>query len=331
MDAFSSKLFRELRDAGISRAAIEAAWPNWWSDEVGASPSGRAELRFSLARKLGLVPKSLLGERVEFVWKDKARFKHLATQDIAQQSILSSFGVSVGRTLLHAVPSSVGFAGQDAQSLRNAILGSGPYVDLGRLISTCWAAGVPVIQLRVFPLATKSMHAMVVGSDGRYAILLARDAIYPAPVAFTLAHEIGHIVRGHIRGVAAIIDLEDPATAVDRDEQEVEANEFALELLTGSADPMIETGSGYFNAPTLANAALNAGLHHGIEPGTLALCVAYRNKVWPIAMSALRFIYSESKPVWKEVNKIAASEIRWDHLTDEGADFLSKLMTLDDL
>ncbi len=35
---------------------------------------------------------------------------------------------------------------------------------------------------------------MVVNADGRFAILLGRDASYPAPVAFTLAHELGHVM-----------------------------------------------------------------------------------------------------------------------------------------
>lgn len=65
MDDDSSKLFQELRKVGFSSDAIEAAWPSWWSDDISASPSSRAELRFALARKLGLSAKPLLGERVE--------------------------------------------------------------------------------------------------------------------------------------------------------------------------------------------------------------------------------------------------------------------------
>ena len=67
-----------LHSAGLSAAAVDAAWPGWWTEDAEGSPSARAELRFALARNLGLSAKALVGERVDFVWRDTARFKHLA-------------------------------------------------------------------------------------------------------------------------------------------------------------------------------------------------------------------------------------------------------------
>lgn len=318
-------LVERLRKAGFSRAAIRAAWPSWWTDEAGETPSGRAELRFALARRLGLEPKPLLGERVEFVWNDEARFKHLSTHDDAQKAALTSFGMSVGRLLLRATP-----AGPTepiaAEALRDAIMAGSPFVDLGSLLGTCWALRIPVIHLRVFPLEAKSMHAMVVGVDGRFAILLGRDAAYPAPVAFTLAHELGHVMLGHLADAPALIDLEDPALARDGDEQEDEADRFALTLLTGSPDPDIQTDIDHFNAPTLAAAVLRASGEYGVEPGTLALCLAHGRGLWPVAMSALGFIYGERKPAWREVNGIADGELDWDVLGDEAAHYLRNVM-----
>ncbi|WP_234831173.1 ImmA/IrrE family metallo-endopeptidase [Rhodopseudomonas palustris] len=332
MDHNSAKLFKELKEAGLSRAAIEAAWPVWWSDDLSESPSARAELRFALARKLGLAPKPLLGERVEFVWRDSAKFKNLSIQNSTQQDILSSFGVSIGRLLLRATPIGRGFDGLSAEAIRGSIIRStAGYVDLRALLSTSWAVGVPVIQLKVFPLTTKSMHAMVIESGGRHAIILGRDASYPAPVAFTLAHEIGHIVGGHLKGASALVDLEDPALASSYDADESEADAFALSVLTGTPTLTITTELQNYNAPTLARAVLNAAPLYGIEPGTFALCVAYRQKNWAVAMSALKFIYAEAKPVWKEVNGIADSYIDWDALGDEAEDYLRKLMYLEDV
>ncbi|MCS3761590.1 ImmA/IrrE family metallo-endopeptidase [Bradyrhizobium centrosematis] len=331
MDDDSSKLFKELRKAGFSRAALKAAWPAWWSDELASSPSGRAELRFALARRLGLAPKPLLGERVEFIWKDSARFKHLSTQDATQQDILSSFGVSVGRLLLSATAgATANLADLSSDQIRNSILKSAEYVDLQHLIATCWALGVPVVQLRVFPLGRKSMHAMVVQFNGRHAILLGRDASYPAPVAFTLAHEMGHIAAKHIKGATAIVDVEDPALASDRDEEEREADEFALALLTGSSDPVITTQFDSYNAPTLADAVLKAGPRYRIEPGTLALCLAYRQKNWAVAMSSLSFVYSSPKPVSREVNEVARRSIDWESLGTDSADYLRGVLNIED-
>jgi hypothetical protein len=319
-------LIAKLRHAGISRTAIAAAWPSWWNDEAGNSPSGRAELRFALARRLGLEAKPLLGERVEFIWNDEARFKHLSTEGRIERSVLASYGIAIGRLLLRATQGiNVDVGG--AADLRAAILAAHPYVDLQSLLTTCWALGIPVIHLRVFPLEAKAMHAMVVTAGGRFAVLLGRDASFPAPIAFTLAHEIGHIVLQHLEGASALVDLDDPAVADDGDAEEREADAFALTLLTGSPEPDIQTNVDTFNAPTLAGAVLDAGPRYRVEPGTLALCLAYRRNVWPTANAALRYIYAESKPVWREVNGIADLELDWDSIGDEGAHYLRNVMT----
>lgn len=319
-------LIEKLQRAGISRAAIDAAWPPWWNDEVANSPSGRAELRFALARRLGLDAQPLLGERVEFIWNDEARFKHLTTEGQAERSVLTSYGMVIGRLLLTATRGPSDIRVGNAADLRAAILGANQYVDLQSLLATCWAIGIPVIHLRIFPLEAKSMHAMVVSVNQRFAILLGRDASYPAPVAFTLAHEIGHILLRHLEGASALVDLEDPATARDGDVEEIAADAFALTLLTGSSDPDIQTNVNAIAARSLATAVLNAGPANRIEPGTLALCLAYRTNAWAAANKALSYIYREKKPVWREVNSIAVKEIDWESLGDEGASYLQKLV-----
>lgn len=330
MDAERKKLTDELRRAGISKAAIEAAWPSWWDAALAASPSGRAELRFALARRLGLRSQPLLGERVEFVWNDEARFKHLTAEDEAARAAMTSFGMAIGKSLLQSVAEGPAMGAIDAARLREALLARRPFADLGGLVSTCWALGIPVIHLRVFPLDAKRMHAMVVHSNGRFAILLGHEARFPAQLAFTLAHELAHIMLGHLAGAPALVDLEDPATAAERDGQELEADGYALTVLTGSSDPTIETNIDDFNAPTLAQAVRRAAPVYRIDPGTLALCLAYRRQSWPVAMAALNRLYPDIGPLWQEVNGVAARQIGWDALTDDASDYLRSVMGLPD-
>jgi hypothetical protein len=327
LDPDTAKLKRGLREAGLSDQVIQAAWPSWWSDELADDASGRAELRFALARRLGVSPKGLLGERVEFVWDDEAKFKNLSAEDEAHQAALTSFGVTIGRLLIRATPQSGTLDGLDAFIIREAVLQSQQYVDLDGLLALCWGVGIPVIHLRVFPLDAKSMHAMVIEVDGRHAILLGRDASYPAPIAFTLAHEIGHIVLGHLTGAPALVDLKDPATVTDPDDQEKEADTFALSLLTGRPDPVITTSIADFNAPTLANAVLKAGPEHGVDPATLALCLAHRTGVWPRAMAALKFIYGrDGSPMWRGTNVKASAELNWDEIGPDSAEYLHNVI-----
>ena len=321
-------LKRHLQEAGLSRQAIDAAWPSWWSEAAETSPSARAELRFSIARRLGLSARSLAGERVEFVWRDKARFKHLdAGTGDTERAALNSFGMAIGHSLLRATAAGEGLAGVPAAVLREALLADGE-PDLRGLLSACWGTGIPVAHLLVSPLPKKAMHAMVIGHEGRHAVLLSRSASYPALVAFTLAHEIGHIALGHILGDNMLVDAEEPAGHAADDAEEQAANAYALEVLIGDADPDIRINFDTFNSAELAEAVLRVGPASGIEPGTLALAVAYRRNAWPVAMAAMKFIYDGPASVAQSVNNVAAGQLDWASLGDEGADFLHRVLGL---
>jgi hypothetical protein len=325
VDADSKALVKELKDAGLSEQAIMAAWPSWWDDEAASSISARAELRFALSRNLGLAPQSLLGERVEFVWHDEARFKNLGVADAFGRGALASFGVAAARILLRATPPGPGVTGVQSGRLREAILSARAVVDLFGLLTMCWGLGIPVIHLRIFPLPAKSMRAMVVESGGRHAILLGRDANYPAPVAFTLSHEIGHAAEGHTGAGKSIVDVGEPTFAGD-DAEERAADAFGLELLTGSPRPEITTNIDNFSARSLAEACIQAGPRRGIDPGTLALCVGYLRGDWIAANAALRFIYARPAPVWRSVNRLAAQQLHWELLGDDAARYLRLLL-----
>lgn len=324
----SRKLKAELRFAGLSDGAIQAAWPVWWSQDAEGSSSAQAELRFALARKLGLSAPALLGDRVEFVWKDQAKFKHLADEQGFQQWALTSFGVSLGQLLFQASPGPTSSPSEvGASNLRNTILGQQEFVDLRGLLIMCWAIGIPVIHPRVFPLKTKSMHAMAVRSSTRHAILLGRDANYPAQIAFDLAHELGHILLGHLSNTIAIVDTKDPILPPeDSDQDEEDADQFALLLLTGQTEPDIRTNVVRFSARQLARAADANGRSRRVEPGTLALCAAYRTNAWPTAIAALKIIYTAPRPVWEEVNRYASTQIAWNEFGEDNADYLEQIM-----
>jgi hypothetical protein len=330
VEADRKGLRKRLKEAGLSDPLIDAAWPAWWSDDALSSQSAKAELRFAIARKLGLSPKSLFHDEVEFVWKDDARFKHLSNETDEEKAALTSFGISVCRILVQSLKPAPTLGSVAAMDLRNSILKSKPFIDLQSLLATCWAIGIPVIHLRVFPLEAKRMHAMAVKVGGRNVILLGRDAQYPAPVAFTLAHEIGHIMLGHIGTSSAVIDVGDPVGQPMGDRDEEDADRYALELLLGTSQPDIQTNFARFNAVQLATAVLSEGPKRQIEPGTLALCLAYASNTWPIANAAMQFIYTEQKPVWQEVNRIAGRELELGAIGDDSGEYLRRIMGMGD-
>lgn len=330
MDADTNKLRKKLRIAGLTEQAVNAAWPSWWSESASGSASAQAELRFAVARKLGVSAAALARDEVEFIWRDQARFKHLRSETSQEQAALASYGVGLGNQVAAAVQGLPPIPVPPAADLRRAILANRPFVDLTGLLGSCWALGVPVLHLRVFPLSGKFMHAMVVRAGVRSIVLLAKDAKYPAQVAFTLAHELGHLALGHLAEGSAIVDLEDPASGVDRDDEEIAADRFALELLTGSPEPEIQAQISNPSGRALATAVIEAGPPRGIEPGTLSLCFGYQTGNWSAANASLRHIYPNQQEVWSVVNAVAKREIDWTSVSSDTADFLLRVMGLDE-
>jgi hypothetical protein len=323
----SRGLRARLQRTGLSSALIDAAWPMWWTDEAESSVSARAELRLSLARKLGLDPRSLLEDDTpRFVWHDVGRFKHLSVDDENERDLLSAFGRSLGAIAIAGVPSSTPIVGESAGRLRTAATSANsPFVRLLDLLAVCWSVGIPVLHVRVFPFPQKRMAAMTVRVGDRWAILLAKDSNYPAHIAFYLAHEIGHVTHGHLSAGAVMVDFEfeGPAPA---DNEERTADAFALELLTGSPAPEVLPHGDRYSARELARLALSAGPQVGIEPGTLALCFGHATGDWATANAAMPFIYDAPRPVWQEVNRVAVDQLDLDLIAPDGWDYLATVI-----
>jgi hypothetical protein len=47
------------------------------------------------------------------------------------------------------------------------------------------------------------------------------------------------------------------------------------------------------------------------------MCVGFRSGNWPAAMSALRHIYREARPVSFDVNRVAETSLDWGALRDD--------------
>ncbi len=269
-------------------------------------------------------------ESPTFVWSDRTKYKNLSAESDFEQSALASFGGGVARALLQGTGTTqyTLSRGPSAGFIRQAILNEQPFVRLGDLVALCWALGIPVGYLRVFPLPAKRMSAMVVQVDGRYAILLGKSARFPAPVAYYLAHELGHIALGHLQGQSALIDIGDPLLALGSDDEEVAADRFALELLTGFPEPHIATDTRSFLARQLAETAARSAQELKIEPGTIALCFGHETGRWDKTYGALRYIYGVGRPIWAEINAVLVQQLDWSQLTTEIAQYLRLIIEL---
>lgn len=328
MDNNAARLRERLKSLGLSDPAIDAAWPTWWSQDADASTSARVELRFSVARKLGLDPRSLLEDdaRPQFIWQNEARFKHLSGEGLLERAAITSFGAALGMFLIAATKGEPLEIPQDPYVFRNAILREQPFVRLIDLLSLCWTLAIPTVHLRVFPLPQKRMSAMSVRVGQRNAIMLGKDSMYPPHVAFYLAHEIAHISLGHLSEDPIVVDFEVDEFVATDDEEENKADEFALQLLTGRSRPMVLPEQDRYTAGELARVARSAGAELGIEPGTLALCFGFSTRDWATANAAIRRIYADPHPVWVEVNRIANDQLALDRVPDDARSYLNAVL-----
>ncbi len=318
-----------LKGLGLTESAVRAAWPRWWTDDADGSLSARAELRFGLARRLGLDARSLFDdtELPTFRFTTEARFKHLSGENELELAGITSFGQAVATLATAALPAAtqaVDALGSAAE-LRTQLLASGrSFVELLDLLTLCWSVGLPVLHLRVFPWPQKRMAAMAVAAGRTYALLIGKDSNYPAVIAFYVAHELAHALLGHIKSGDQIVDLEDEGPASgDRDDEDRAADAFALELLTGEARPIVlPQDPQRVSASELARMALNNAQALGIEPGTLALSFGYSTGNWAVSNAALQRIYGGGGPVWQQVNSLASTQLAIDALPQDAADFL---------
>jgi IrrE N-terminal-like domain len=327
-----TKLRRDLRQTGLTARAIDAAWPEWWSDEASQSPAATAELRFTLARRLGLAPKSLFDGAPTFIWRDEAKYKHLAADDNSELGALTSFGMALGRMVWAAYPPvpTASFR-TEALAIRSAVLASSTIVGLGDLLALSWGLGIAVVHAAVLPLERKRMHAMTVRAGEGFVIILGRESPFTAQAAFTVAHELGHIFLGHLKESLALVDVGDPLQAkrADDDVDEAEADQFALTLLTGSPEPAVSSSVEDFSARQLARAALDAAIGAEVEPGILALCLGHSTGRWRQAVGALKLIPPGNQPVAQAINNVADKQLDWSALSSESALYVRKTLGLD--
>lgn len=314
MADFRRELASELSAAGIASAAVDAVWPAWWSSDAEDNLSARAEVRLTVARRLGLKPSSLLAGETEFIWRDDARFKGLGVASEDQQSALTSFGVALAGALASLLPPQIDVS--DASAVRQALTGFGT-VGLGAVLSYCWAVNVPVVQLKAFPLGQKRMSAMSAHSAQGRAILLGRRSNYSSQAAFLIAHELGHIALGHVDHGSGLVDAVAPWSRSGDDPEETLADRYALELLLGDADTEFQPSVGSFSGAQLAQVAVKEGPKRQIDPGVLALSVGYQTGRWPQAMRAMRIIYGQERSVSQQINRVAVAELnRYDPSQD---------------
>lgn len=285
-------LYDRLKAVGYDRTFVrECVLPDWWSDDLASVPANRAQAEIAIARHFGFRVADLRDRtrplNVSRVPNVRLRRRHGTTEQQVAPTVV------VARRAAELVAESAGDLPTFgplvlASAARTAILRNSAHVDLASLLNYCWSHGVLVVPLTRIPTGGKKIHGLATFVGGRPAVVLASGHDSPPWIAFHLAHELGHIMCGHVRtGGELLVDHD--LDKKDGDEQEQDADRFACELLTGELSPAFDPIRG-LTAEKLARAALRYGEARRIAPGTVVLIYGRSANRFPAAQSALKFL-----------------------------------------
>ncbi len=287
-------IYSALGRQGLSKNKLSHIFPEWWSPEIEATPSGAQQAKLYLARALSLRirPISENPPRIEFDLPEARRFKRSAKTTDAEIEVAVAIAKSASRIAISSLEHEFCPPPPSAAEIRSLILGKGNHwVGLQQLIDYCWDCGIPVLHLATPLLGKKKMDGIAMSLNGRPSIVLSNKRA-SGFLLFHLAHELGHIALGHVSQNGAIVDdeINESDSDIGRDPQEIEADRFAIELLTGNANERI-TLSQMIKAPALAKLAVQYGHKKNIDPTHVVLNCAHNNpRIYALCVGAANLL-----------------------------------------
>jgi hypothetical protein len=302
--------------------------PYWWDDELASSPGATQQALISIAKFASLDIKSVLNTHEPLRFKDSIRcYKHANNKEKHDLAAATAIVQSLANTVADITLNEYRIF-QEAQSIRNNFLNQDkPWIDFKSLVDYCWKHGVPVLYLPELPVS-KKMDAVVVDVNGRPVISLTKKHKHESALLFLLAHEMGHIFHRHLERGQTLVDMGviDPD---ERDEQEKQANTFAIELLTGSKNGKFHSNGIRLTADRLAHLAKEKSSEMNVDPGHIALNWGHTTENHGSANAALNILYPA--PDWKNYIKSNLLEnIDEEEANEDQLDYLYKLMNIEE-
>lgn len=136
------------------------------------------------------------------------------------------------------------------------------------------------------------MDGLALKIQDRPVIVLTKKEKYGF-LAFHLAHELGHIILGHLNQNTMIVDEKISANDIETENFEQEADEFALELLTGDKDSKFSTDKSYSQMNRLCQSIIKLANEHNIDPLHITLNYGHSNNNFPLARKLLSLLIKQ--------------------------------------
>jgi len=330
-------LYERLSEVGFPEKFVrEKALPDWWDEEFEATPGAVVEAAAYVSRRLNLDITSLLKSEATPTFKQSCQVKFKTKFPIENRQVLVAqcMASRVAEMLAYTCVPEFKPLPNSPTGVRDEILKNRQYVNLEGLLEFCWTYGIPVVHFDGFP-KTQGVYkfdGMVAFFHERPVIVISCTRRSPAWLLLILAHELGHIIKGHLNSNAIVDEKINPDS---EDAEEIEANEFAVELLLSKPD------TGYykvqkFTGEQLATYAQDISDRDDVDPGVVALNYVWgkvnrtaikhdQQIIWATATKALKIVEGDAD-ARKQINRYAREYLNSDKLDGDSQDYLELVL-----
>ncbi|MDY5847516.1 ImmA/IrrE family metallo-endopeptidase [Actinobacillus porcinus] len=275
-------LYNKIIALGFKKKDIQAILPEWWNDNIAKTQSGFLEAAVLLSKSLSINLKSLISEEKACFDLPLSNFKAKGNINTAELDIAVALSTVAAKATLRGFSAEKRYDGLTAKKVRETLLSRGnKWIDFRTLVEFCWEIGIPVLHLNLKNY--KKMQGLAIEINNRPVIILTSQHKY-GYLVFDLAHELGHILAEHTKD-SIVVDERISPKGIEKNEKE--ANDIALEILTGSTYHFTTRSR---NASSIAEACISTGKERNIDPAHLVLNIGHSMDNWVLANSALKII-----------------------------------------
>ncbi len=295
----ATRAYAQLQGQGYPRAFIEKLLPDWWDNALLRTSAGALQFALILRQRLGLEVSFADSGDIDIRGSAaQRRYKHRADTAASELEVAANLGLALAQLAAFTTSQSYRALPTDPLALREVVVRTSgrPAVDFEGLLQAVWAHGIPVIFLNELPKNRKRLTGMATALTDRPAIVLGLKHQQRARQLFVLAHELAHVLCGHVTEGSMLID-EDLSNVSDAiapvsarlDKEESQADQFALNTIRNGASARAISLGEHHSPATLAAAAHSKGTALGIDPGHLILSFARERSEWLMANQAMGF------------------------------------------
>ena len=283
-------VYKKLSKIGLKERVVKTYLPDWWEDSIATTEVGFQESLWLIANTFHIDFKtlnlSISNDSNPQYRLPHHQFKHSVNLDQEKLRPVVSVAMLAAKITLNAFEKPLNdLSSLTAKSIREKLLSDGnQWIDFKVLVQYCWSIGIPVIFIKEIP--SPKMDGLALLKDDRPFIVLTKNDSHGVLV-FHLAHELGHIILWHVKENGMMIDKK--IVKNEFDDLEIQANEFALELLTGKANKKYFTEKA-LSPKALAEAVLKKAEESNIDPLHIILNYGYSNDNSALAKKVLKIL-----------------------------------------